>query len=227
MTDIHLFTHEQFGTIRTTTDTSGEAWFVAVDICAAIGLSNTTVVMHRVDADERSKFNLSPRGDAWWVNEAGFCSLVLSSRKPEAKSFKRWVTHEVLPSIRKHGGYLTPEKAEEILDNPDTIIELATKLKSERAKHAALEKQAAIDAPKGQSPTPSTAGRRTPTFAEYLADQYGRWMTYAQAASELSCSPHHLKHLTERGQLACWTIGDTQALRLKTADVAALMRRVA
>lgn len=68
---------------------------------------------------------------------------------------------------------------------------------------------------------------RTPTFTEELADEYGRWMTYAQAAKELNCSARHLRHLTERGQLACWTIGDTQALRLKTADVAALMRRVA
>lgn len=65
------------------------------------------------------------------------------------------------------------------------------------------------------------------TFAEELADEYGRWMTYTQAAKELNCSARHLRHLTERGQLACWTIGDTQALRLKTADVAALMRRVA
>ena len=112
MTDIQPFTHEQFGTIRTITDASGEAWFVATDICAALDLSNTTVALQRLDADERSKFNLGRQGDAWCVNEAGFYSLVLASRKPEAKSFKRWVTHEVLPSIRKHGGYLTPEKAD-------------------------------------------------------------------------------------------------------------------
>lgn len=147
MTDIQKFTNDQFGTIRTATDESGTIWFVATDICAALDLSNTTVTMRRLDADEKSKFNLGLRGDAWRVNEAGLYRLVLTSRKPKAKSFKRWVTHEVLPSIRKHGGYLTNQKIEDILNNPDTIIQLATKLKSERAKRAALEKQAAIDNP--------------------------------------------------------------------------------
>ena len=148
--NIQPFTHEQFGTIRTITDVSGEVWFVATDICAALDLSNTTVALQRLDEDERSKFNLGRQGYAWCVNEAGLYSLVLASRKPEAKSFKRWVTHEVLPSIRKHGGYLTNEKIEDILTDPDTIIELAIKLKSERAKRAALEKQAAIDTPKAR-----------------------------------------------------------------------------
>ncbi|MDU1580854.1 phage antirepressor [uncultured Cutibacterium sp.] len=149
--NIQPFTHEQFGTIRTITDVSGEVWFVATDICAALDLSNTTVALQRLDADEKSKFNLGlPGGATWCVNEAGLYSLVLASRKPEAKSFKRWVTHEVLPSIRKHGGYLTDQKIEDILNNPDTIIQLATKLKSERAKRAALEKQAAIDTPKAR-----------------------------------------------------------------------------
>ncbi|MEA5645897.1 MAG: phage antirepressor KilAC domain-containing protein [Cutibacterium granulosum] len=149
--NIQPFTHEQFETIRTITDVSGEVWFVATDICAALDLSNTTVALQRLDADEKSKFNLGlPGGATWCVNEAGLYSLALASRKPEAKSFKRWVTHEVLPSIRKHGGYLTDQKIEDILDNPDTIIQLATKLKSERAKRAALEKQAAIDTPKAR-----------------------------------------------------------------------------
>lgn len=149
--NIQPFTHEQFGTIRTITDVSGEVWFVATDICAALDLSNTTVALQRLDADEKYKFNLGlPGGATWCVNEAGLYSLVLASRKPEAKSFKRWVTHEVLPSIRKHGGYLTDQKIEDILNNPDTIIQLATKLKSERAKRAALEKQAAIDTPKAR-----------------------------------------------------------------------------
>lgn len=148
--NIQPFTHDKFGTIRTVTDESGTIWFVATDICAALDLSNTTVTMRRLDADEKSKFNLGLQGDAWRVNEAGLYRLVLTSRKPKAKSFKRWVTHEVLPSIRKHGGYLTDQKIEDILDNPDTIIQLATKLKSERAKRAALEEQAAIDTPKAR-----------------------------------------------------------------------------
>lgn len=73
------------------------------------------------------------------ISESGMYSLVLVSRKPEAKEFKRWVTHEILPSIRKHGGYLTPEKVEEALTDPDTIIRLATNLKNERAERQRLE----------------------------------------------------------------------------------------
>lgn len=75
------------------------------------------------------------------VNEPGLYSLVLRSRKPEAKAFKRWITHEVIPAIHKHGGYLTPQKVEEVLLNPDTIIRLATDLKAEREKNNKLAVQ--------------------------------------------------------------------------------------
>ena len=81
------------------------------------------------------------------INEPGLYSLVIRTRKPEAKSFRRWITHEVIPSIRKHGGYLTPQKVEEVLLNPDTIIQLATQLKEERARTAALTTQIKADAP--------------------------------------------------------------------------------
>lgn len=82
------------------------------------------------------------------VNEPGLYSLVLRSRKPEAKAFKRWITHEVIPAIRKHGGYLTPQKVEEVLLNPDTIIRLATDLKAERERRLALEAENVKNAPK-------------------------------------------------------------------------------
>ncbi len=72
------------------------------------------------------------------VNESGLYQLIFQSRKPEAKQFKRWVTHEVLPAIRKHGGYLTAQKTEELIANPDLIIELATNLKNERKRVASL-----------------------------------------------------------------------------------------
>ena len=73
------------------------------------------------------------------INESGLYSLVLSSKLPTAKKFKRWVTAEVLPSIRKHGGYLTPETLEEAILNPDTMIRLCTALKDEQDKRKALE----------------------------------------------------------------------------------------
>src|SRR5690606_41025388 len=94
---------------------------------------------------ERARFNLGRQGETNVVNEYGLYSLVLGSRKPEAKEFKRWITHEVIPSIRKHGAYMTPETIEKVLSDPDTIIQLATTLKEERAKRmqaeALIEKQ--------------------------------------------------------------------------------------
>lgn len=96
--------------LRTLTDGAGEPWFVAKDVCDILGHSNVSMVLDRLDDDERSKFNLGRQGETNIVNEAGLYSLVLGSRKPEAHEFKRWVTHEVLPSIRKHGGYMAGQE---------------------------------------------------------------------------------------------------------------------
>lgn len=82
-----------------------EPYFVAPDVIKILGLSNTTVALNRLDDDERSKFNLGRQGETNVVNEYGLYSLILASRKPQAKQFKRWVTHEVLPDIRKTGSY--------------------------------------------------------------------------------------------------------------------------
>ena len=128
----HSFVSDQFGEIRTVMK-DGEPWFVAADVCRALGHSNVTVALDRLDDDEKAKFNLGLRGgDTGCVNEPGLYTLVLGSRKPEAKAFKRWITHEVIPTIRKHGAYMTPEKLEEALLNPDTVIKLAHQLKQER-----------------------------------------------------------------------------------------------
>ena len=93
------------------------------------------------DEEKGTHSTRTPGGDQHLItiNESGLYSCVLGSKKSEAKEFKRWVTSEVLPSIRKHGGYLTPEKIEEVLLNPDAIISLATQLKDERARRAELE----------------------------------------------------------------------------------------
>lgn len=97
---IQAFDNEEFGEVRTVM-VSGEPWFVAVDVCKALELSNPTVAVSRLDEDERSKFNLGRQGEGTIVNEAGLYSLILGSRKPEAKAFKRWITHDVIPAIRK------------------------------------------------------------------------------------------------------------------------------
>ena len=153
MTDIQKFTHDQFGTIRTAGNAK-EPQFLLVDLCKALGLSNPSMVAKQVDSDALSTTevidSMGRKQTAITVTEPGLYQVVFLSRRPEAAAFRRWVTSEVLPSIRKHGGYLTDQKIEEIISNPDTIIQLATKLKSERAKRAALEKQAAIDTPKAR-----------------------------------------------------------------------------
>lgn len=147
MNQIVPFTYE--GTsVRTVTTEDGTPWFIAKDVCDILELTNTTVALEGLEEDERAKYYLGRQGSANVVNEAGLYSLIFKSRKPEAKAFKRWVTHEVLPTIRKHGGYLTPDKIEEALTDPDTIIQLAQTLKREQARRKELEAQAEKDAPK-------------------------------------------------------------------------------
>ena len=150
MNDMKIFENSEFGAVRVV-DVNGEPWFVAKDVCECLELTNTSQTLSYLDDDEKGiTTNDTPGGQQEMsiVSEAGLYSLILRSRKPEAKAFKRWITHEVLPAIRKHGGYLTPAKLEEALTDPDTIIRLATNLKAEREKRQALEAQAAADRPK-------------------------------------------------------------------------------
>lgn len=126
--------------VRTLTDENGEPWFVAKDVCDILALSNATVALQNLDDDELTKFNLGGQhGEANIISESGFYRLVMKSRKPEAKEFQRWVTHEVLPSIRKHGIYATNTTIDQILADPDFGIRLLTDLKNERAKRIEAE----------------------------------------------------------------------------------------
>ena len=150
MNDMKIFENSEFGAVRVV-DMNGEPWFVARDVCECLELGNPRTSIALLDEDEKGVHTMDTPGGAQEmsiVSEAGLYSLILRSRKPEAKAFKRWITHEVLPAIRKHGGYLTPAKLEEALTDPDTIIRLATNLKAEREKRQALEAQAAADRPK-------------------------------------------------------------------------------
>ncbi len=139
---------------------NNEPWFVAKDVCDILALGNPRSSVALLDEDERGVHSMdTPSGkqEMSIISESGLYSLILRSRKPEAKTFKRWVTGEVLPSIRKHGGYLTPAKIEEALLNPDTIIQLATTLKQERQARQIAEEtvkeqktQLMLQAPKVQ-----------------------------------------------------------------------------
>ena len=127
-----IFENDAFGKVRTL-NLNGEPWFVAVDVCSVLDLSNPTIAVSRLDEDERAKFNLGRQGDATIVNEPGLYTLVLGSSKPEAKAFKRWITHEVIPAIRKHGVYITDEKLKLFAEHPELLDAL---MKSLYAAHA-------------------------------------------------------------------------------------------
>lgn len=117
MNEIQTFTSDEFGTIRTTADENGEPWFVASDVCASLDLTNVTNAVKRLDKDELTLISIKGH-NVNAVNEPGLYSLVLGSKKPEARAFKRWVTHEVLPAIRKQGGYMVAREDE----TPDQVM---------------------------------------------------------------------------------------------------------
>lgn len=115
---IQIFDKEEFGQIRTVI-LNGDPWFVAMDVCKILGVTNTTVAMNGLEAFEVTKFNLGGlSGETNIISESGFYTLVLRSRKPIAKPFRTWVTSEVLPSIRKTGVYQTSSnKVESMLND--------------------------------------------------------------------------------------------------------------
>lgn len=143
MNEVILFTNTQFGEVRTLTKDGGP-WFVAADICRALDHSNVSMALSRLDEDEKAKFSLGlSGGDTNCINESGLYALVLGSRKSEARSFKRWITHEVIPAIRKHGIYATSDVIDHIIANPDYGIRLLSELKAEREHVSALEETTA------------------------------------------------------------------------------------
>ena len=150
MTDLQIFNSPEFGAIRTI-EKDGEPWFVGKDVAEILGYANASkAVSTHVDdedktfimldiADSQNGNVLAGQSKTTIINESGLYSLVLSSKLPTAKKFKRWVTSEVIPSIRKHGAYMTPETLEAAILNPDTMIKLCTALKDEQDKRKALE----------------------------------------------------------------------------------------
>lgn len=134
--EIISFTNKEFGEIRSIL-IDNEPWFVGKDICKALDISNPTVAMQRLDEDERAKFNLGRQGEANIVNEYGLYNLIMASRKSSAKKFKRWVTHDVLPSIRKTGSYSITQKPDSyMIDDP---IERAKRWIEEEQERQALK----------------------------------------------------------------------------------------
>lgn len=150
MTDIQIFKNEQFGEVRTM-DKNGEPWFVANDICKVLGHTNSRVAVAALDEDEKgvSKvYTLGGEQQMTVVNEAGMYQLVIRSNLPAAKAFKRWITHEVIPTIRRHGAYATETTIESIIADPESGIKLLQALKSEQERRKEAEALAEKQKPK-------------------------------------------------------------------------------
>lgn len=129
--------------IRTALNENGEPLFLAKDVCEVLEIKNTTQAIQRLDQDEVTMLNIGGQsGETLFVNESGLYSLILGSRKKEAKVFKKWVTSEVLPSIRKHGIYATAETIESILAKPENMIKVLTALKDDQEMNKALREYA-------------------------------------------------------------------------------------
>lgn len=156
-----------------------EPWFVAKDVCNALSIADSKSSLRFLEDEEKGVHSMHTLGGTQQVsiiNESGLYSLILRSRKPEAKKFKKWVTAEVLPSIRKHGAYATKAKLEEMLSDPDAMILTLQALKAEREKRKALEAKIEEDAPYtefGKSVEVSAGCMLIGEFAKVLA-QNGR-----------------------------------------------------
>lgn len=136
MEDIKIFEREEFGMVRVV-DVNGEPWFVAKDVCECLELTNTAQTISYLDDDEKGiTTNDTPGGkqEMSIISEAGLYSLILRSRKPEAKAFKRWVTHDILPSIRKTGGYsMAPKTYAEALRALAAEVEMREAVEAQKA----------------------------------------------------------------------------------------------
>lgn len=144
MNEIQTFNNPVFGEIRTVT-INDEPWFVGKDVALVLGYKDTSDALKRhVDGEDKLTRCFTDSGqnrEMFIINESGLYSLILSSKLPGAKDFKKWVTSEVLPSIRKHGAYMTPETLQAAILNPDTMIQLCQQLKAEQDKNKVLQIQ--------------------------------------------------------------------------------------
>lgn len=143
MNQLQVFKNKEFGQVRTVVQ-SEDVWFVAKDVADVLEYRDTHNMVRFLDEDEKNTHQVSTLGGRQImkiINESGLYSAILKSKKPQAKAFKKWVTSEVLPSIRKHGAYMTDQVLEQAVTNPDFAIGLLTKLKEEKEKLAAAQQQ--------------------------------------------------------------------------------------
>ena len=151
--ELQIFENQVFGQVRVFVK-NGEPWFVAADVCKAMEIAPTAI--RRLDDDEKAALRLTQTSsngvvqnrEVAAVNEPGLYTLVIGSRKLEAKFFKRWITHEVIPAIRKHGAYMTDSVLQQVMENPEAIYTLAEQLLAEKGKNREISRQLKMAQPK-------------------------------------------------------------------------------
>lgn len=188
MNEMQIFNNEEFGEIRVR-ETDGDVWFVGKDVASILGYTNPQkAIRDHVDAEDKGvneTFTPGGKQETIFINESGLYSLVMSSKLPSAKKFKRWVTSEVLPSIRQHGAYMTPDTLDQMISSPEFGIRLLTELKAEqdknrelRADNSKLSAENAVLSPKAD-------------YFDELVER-GSLMNFRETAKELGISPRKM-----------------------------------
>ncbi|EEU21653.1 hypothetical protein HMPREF0525_00587 [Lactobacillus jensenii 27-2-CHN] len=229
MTDLQIFNFN--GTDIRTLTIDNEPYFVGKDVAKVLGYKNSRdTLMKHVDEEDKKdgvaiRDSIGRNQSAVAINESGLYSLILSSKLPTAKKFKHWVTSEVLPAIRKHGGYLTDEKIEEALYNPDTLIKLATQLKEEREGRLIAEQQVAELKPKASYLDEILANKELITVSVIAKD-------YGMSAMQFNKLLHNLKVQFKQGkswllysnyQSLGWTSSSTKQVTKKDGSTMNMM----
>lgn len=210
---------------------NGEAWFVGKDVASVLGYQRTAkAIQDHVDEEDKDEVpvrdSIGRMQKTPIINESGLYSLILSSKLPSAKRFKRWITSEVLPAIRKHGAYITDQKIEEILLNPDTIIKLATELKTEREGRLIAEQRVNELTPKATYYDLVLKNKSLVTITQIAKD-------YGMSGQELNSKLHELKVQYKQGatwllyskyQRTGWTHSDTVMVKRKDGTQKAVMQ---
>lgn len=152
MNNIQIFQNEQFGKVRIAMSESNEPLFCLADVCGVIGIANARNVRSRLEEDDVRQMDtidsLGRNQQVTFITESGLYDVIIRSDSEKAKPFRKWVTSEVLPSIRKHGAYMTSDTLEKALTSPDFLIQLAINLKEEKQKRIEAEQKIQKDAPK-------------------------------------------------------------------------------
>ena len=205
MSGVQIFRNAEFGAVRIV-DVTGEPWFVAKDVARALGYPESSLRQlnnlfgHVPDEWKGRNWIMTPGGEQEMliISEQGLYFFLARSDKAAALPYQMWVAGDVMPSIRRHGAYLTPARLEEALLNPDTLIRLATNLKAEREKRQALEAQAAADRPKVVFAESIEVAKTNPSRWRRPPSSWARWpssssrprvATWARTAFSTGCAP--------------------------------------